>query len=197
SDGADAGVELRSLQQAPDVLRIAGEHRVAATDEQYESRVGDVAGSAPCQQQPAAAGGELVERPLHDPLERSRESRLAGGIAPDLGDACRGGDRLVAIPGCDREQRADCTIAAIEGDQPAGVEDEGSHLEASLSSSSVYGPPVAAAISSATPDSVSKRRRAAAASASQPDTPLGPAASRTRWYSPSSKLTLILATTSW
>jgi hypothetical protein len=35
------------------------------------------------------------------------------------------------------KQRADSAIAPIQGDQGAGVEDEGSHLRASLSSCSV------------------------------------------------------------
>ena len=87
---------------------------------------------------------------------------------------------FLAVAGGYGEQSANRTLAAIERYQRAGVEDDGSHRAASLSSSSVKGPPVAIAISSATAERVLARSRAAAASASQPDTPLVPAASRTR-----------------
>ena len=76
------------------------------------------------------------------PLSAS-ESRLTSGFSPGLSDARRGGNGVQAISGGFEEHSSDRAVAALDGDQCAGIEDKPSHSRASVSSASVYRPPVA------------------------------------------------------
>ena len=120
-----------------DVVRIAGEDGVSVSNQKREGRIRDVVGARISEQQTAAAGAQWIERQLEKARKRFGESRLTCWIAPYLGDTRGRGDGLRAVPRSGRDERTNSAVPPVERDQCAGVEDEGSHACASLSSCSV------------------------------------------------------------
>src|SRR4029077_10889753 len=137
SDGADTRLGVSAAQETLDVSGVAGEDGVAVLDEERDGGVRYVAGTGASKQETAAASAGWVEGPLEEAGERTCESRLTRRIAPCLGDAGGGGDGLGALLRSDGQQGAGGAIAAVQGYQCPGVEYEGSHSRASLSSRSV------------------------------------------------------------
>lgn len=119
-----------------DVLGVAGHNRVAVLDQKSKRAVDNVAGLRTADQQATATRRAGIERTLREAIQGTSEPRLAGWIAPSLGYACSGCNGVDAACCRDGKQCTDLTYTAVQRDQSARVEDDGSHSRASLISRS-------------------------------------------------------------
>jgi hypothetical protein len=99
-----------------DVLRVAGDNRVAVLDQKGERGVDNVAGSRTANQAATVTSRARVERTLQEAIQGASEPRLSGWIAPRLGHARSGRNGLDAACCRDGKQCADLTFAAVQGD---------------------------------------------------------------------------------
>ena len=60
-------------------------------------------------------------------LVMNKETGLPGAVAPCLGHDRRGGDQLTLGPAGEGDQPRDSPIAAVDGDERAGIEDQPHH----------------------------------------------------------------------
>ena len=167
-----------------EVARIAGEYDVTVAGEQRDVCVDDIVGPRTCTQRPDGSRGARIEGSFVDTGEQSGQSGLPGTVAPGLTDtAGRTEDPITSASGC-LDERRHLSVAAVEGDQSTGVEDEthcyaaplrrrrdarSNTRSAAAISASVSAPNSPSHSPTASPRA-SRRNRSAAASASHDDT---------------------------
>jgi hypothetical protein len=123
---ASAGDEYQPRVQAPEVAHVARHHRRSvAAGEERNARVNDIrAVSEPAQH---AGGSRLVEiersYAQDSRVQEASEAGLTRSVAPDLCHDARGHMERRVVRRGELDQAAQATVAALEGDKRAAIED--------------------------------------------------------------------------
>lgn len=123
SDLDQQRVNPEQIQKPTDVCRITRQYQVAFLSEQRDVGVDYVAGLTGTQQLPDSQTRNSVQRSDFNAPQQPGKIGLPGSAAPDLADygrACQNGS---VVERRTLKDRTDLTIAPLDRNQSAGVED--------------------------------------------------------------------------
>jgi hypothetical protein len=115
------------MQEPGEVVRVAGQERVARLNEQCNMSVYYIWSSARIQQLTDPAAGEIVQCHHINATEQANEVDLPGAITPNLGHRPSAGTDELFISAGDLQCRPDRPTALVYRHESAAVEDQ-SHV---------------------------------------------------------------------